>query len=298
MISENRRVSLLLSDLHSANAELREDVEELQGKNEALGSKVSSLKEHHLDHSGQMSLVELWKSQNHLSGPCCRAIDCGDFSFEKLQSLLRAVVPSTHHSQCDRMRCLEVLSVEQIHNVEIWNNYLHKRTQFRMRFQNEQLNVFTSKIEVADCLPWMDLDQGLNEIIALHGTSETNVRKIVESGFDERLARENGLYGQGVYFSDESCKCLQYSGALNSGAVGCIVVARLLLGDPYLTPGPRKGERIEPYRDEQDPRRGRFNSVIAKPGIVGNDGRQQVHHEFVIHDGCQAYPELIVRFKC
>ena len=43
-------------------------------------------------------------------------------------------------------------------------------------------------------------------MLVLHGTLPENVDKIASGGFDERLARQGGLFGQGSYFTDESCK--------------------------------------------------------------------------------------------
>ena len=40
----------------------------------------------------------------------------------------------------------------------------------------------------------------------LHGTHSDKIGMITQYGFDQRMARESGLYGQGVYFTDQSCK--------------------------------------------------------------------------------------------
>lgn len=40
----------------------------------------------------------------------------------------------------------------------------------------------------------------------LHGTTVDKIDMIAQYGFDQRMARESGLYGQGVYFTDQSCK--------------------------------------------------------------------------------------------
>lgn len=273
-------------------------LEESQRKNEKLTSEMIALQKQ-ADHSAQLSLQEMWRTQHQGSPPSCSAIGVGDALFRKIQCLLRAAVPTSHHSQCDSMRQMELVSMEQIHNVKVWKNYQHRKNQLQEELKGVKVQSVASKLK--DCCSWITLDTGLNEIIALHGTNEEKAKKIEETGFDYRLSREEGLYGQGLYFSDESCKVLQYSGALCNGmpsGVGCIIVARLLLGDPCFTNGPRKGERVEPYKDLANPGQGRFNSVIARAGIVGNAGQQQVHQEFVIYDGAQAYPELLLRFKC
>ena len=142
----------------------------------------------------------------------------------------------------------------------------------------------------------MDLESGWNEIAVLHGTLPENLDLIATFGFDERLAREKGLYGQGVYFTDQSCKALQYSGA-TSQQDGCIIVTRLLLGRPDYATGSLTGIKVEPLLDPNDPSKGRFNSVVANPGVPRHNTLTQVHREFVIFNGAQAYPEMIIHFK-
>ena len=39
-----------------------------------------------------------------------------------------------------------------------------------------------------------------NQILLLHGTSESKAAQILRHGFDERPARTN-LYGRGIYFT-------------------------------------------------------------------------------------------------
>ena len=134
------------------------------------------------------------------------------------------------------------------------------------------------------------------EIIALHGTSPENIDLIASFGFDERLSREQGLYGQGIYFTDQSCKAFQYSGAPRQLA-GCIIITRLLLGLPHFAQGPLKGIKVEPLQDFSDVSKGRVNSVIVNPGTLRSASQTQVHKEFVIFNGAQAYPEMIIHFK-
>jgi len=122
-------------------------------------------------------------------------------------------------------------------------------------------------------------------------------KQIANFGFDGRLASERGLYGQGVYFTDQSCKSLQYSGADRYHDSGCFIIARLILGHPHLATGPMKQIKVEPLVDKDNPSLGRCHSVIVKPGTP-TFGAPQVHREAVIFDGTQAYPEMIVHFRC
>eukprot|EP00435_Cladocopium_sp_Y103_P065565 s203_g27.t1 len=125
---------------------------------------------------------------------------------------------------------------------------------------------------------WAHLDAKINEVLLIHGTTQDKVDQIANFGFDERLARENGLYGQGVYFTDQSCKSFQYSGAKKQNA-GCLIIARVILGHPCEAQGPMRNLKVEPPIDENNPSKGRCHSVIARPGIPNGWG-EQVHREF------------------
>ena len=63
------------------------------------------------DHSAQLSLQEMWRTQHQGSPPSCSAIGVGDALFRKIQCLLRAAVPTSHHLQCDSMRQMELVSM-------------------------------------------------------------------------------------------------------------------------------------------------------------------------------------------
>lgn len=109
------------------------------------------------------------------------------------------------------------------------------------------------------------------------------IDQIANFGFDERLARERGLYGQGIYFTNQSCKSLQYSGAKRDNT-GCFIIARVILGHPCDAQGPLKQLKVEPLVDPNDASTGRCHSVLAKPGIPRSlaGGQRQVHPEFVL----------------
>merc|ERR1712062_441127 len=109
----------------------------------------------------------------------------------------------------------------------------------------------------------------VNEVLLLHGTTPEKAEHIAAQGFDERLAE---LDGHGIYFSAEACKAAQYC-----GDSGCIIVARVVLGHPFLAKGPMPTHRSAPE--------------------VEDGSGQQSHSGFVVPCAdSQAYPELIIRF--
>lgn len=143
------------------------------------------------------------------------------------------------------------------------------------------------------CFPSAALDDTVNERLALHGTTRGPLDSIMAAGFDDRLARQGGLYGVGIYFAEESCKAAQYCDA--SGEK-CIVLSRVVLGDPFFTKGPMRGERRPPLRAGTHYV---YDSIVAEVNIPngrqGGQGRQE-HREFVLFDRMQAYPELVIFF--
>merc|ERR1712061_256145 len=80
-----------------------------------------------------------------------------------------------------------------------------------------------------DSLPHAQLDDYANEVLLLHGTSKAD--DIALQGFDDRMNRRN-LYGIGVYLTIDACKAAQYCEG------GELVIARAILGHPYLATGP------------------------------------------------------------
>lgn len=301
----------LIDELREKNEAFCEMYDHVRQKNDALAKQVEELQglraenqrlkqSNHLDHDQKMRLVECWRMEQQLSQPIRQSIRESDPVYIKVKEMLAAACPPSHFDPCALMRCnsLEIVSVEQVHNVLLWNKYTARKDRMR----KELANAVIARCEGGILeLPWIKLEEGLNEFLLLHGTHSDKIDIITQFGFDERIAREGGLYGRGVYFTDESCKSLQYSGAVDGGIVtgeaGHIIVTRVLVGQPHFAQGPMKSTKFEPYIDESDPSKGRCNSVLVQPGTVRGSSQQQVHREFVIFDNAQTYPELVISFR-
>ena len=247
------------------------------------------------DHATQMMLEEAWRMNSQLQTQTCTELHHWDAAFSNIQQALVEACPADHYGDCKRMLKVSITGLQQIRNVDLWKAYDFQKERVRKELERRD-GVPT----VASALPsrvckWAHLDTKLNEILLIHGTTKDRIDQIATFGFDERLARESGLYGQGVYFADQSCKSLQYSGAC-WGNTGCFIIARVILGHPFDAPGPLKSLKVEPLVDPTNPCKGRCHSVIAHPGIP-TGGQKQVHREFVLFNGTQAYPEMIVNFK-
>lgn len=271
---------------------LRESVVNLKRERDALNN-----------HASQMMLQETWRMNRQLQTKIRTELNDVDGTFSILQKALIETCPTDHYGDCLRMRHFSITGIEQICNVRIWKDYEFRKEQVRKEVDG-RLNVPA----VTDGLPsrmckWAHLDERINEVLLFHGTTVEKIDQIANFGSDERLARERGLYGQGVYFTDQSCKSLQHSGA-NRDNTGCFIIARVILGHPCDAQGPLKQLKVEQLVDPNDSSKGRCHSVLAKPGtlipnprsLVG--GQRQLHREFVLFNGAQAYPEMIAHFIC
>ncbi|CAJ1344205.1 unnamed protein product [Effrenium voratum] len=300
----------LLSQSAHMTAHMERDLSHQREVVNALNLQVAELQRQlsapRADHRKQMAVQESWRMGAQLNLAIVHGLPVQDMVNQRIQEALRATCPAGHHSQCAHMRNATVVSVEQLHNVNLWKSYEFRKEQIRRELTASlpQSHIMESNTQLSGACSWAKLDASINEMLVLHGTALQNLDKIAQFGFDERLAREGGLFGQGIYFTDESCKSAQYSGAYcrHSGVteeVGCIIIARLVLGYPYFATGPLKQLKTEPLRDEANVSQGHCHCVVARSGTPNGQGggAKQVHKEFVVFNRYQAYPELVVRFK-
>jgi len=252
---------------------------------------------------------EAWRQQGSTA---TSAVYLRPYLVPVVQAALRQLVPPDHQGECARMRQAIVLSVETVVNTQLWKQYCLKRQQITEVLQVRQdwhsaMTLSPGIVELSKSFPQMRLVPGANEVMLLHGTGEENAMHIARQGFDERLTQRR-LYGRGVYFTIDACKAAQYA-----GDGGCLIMARVLLGHPFLAEATMpECERPPEVAGHGVP----HDSVVAMPGILrsGPRGRgrstalagkaatqgatRQTHWEFVVPRGdLQIYPELIIRLK-
>ena len=193
------------------------------------------------DHATQMMLQEAWRVSRQ-QFQICIELNPWDASFSKIHKALLEACPSDHRGNCMRMKHFSITGLQQICNTNIWKDYEFRKEQVR-----KELDARPDVPAVTSALPWQvcswaHLDAKINEVLVIHGTTSDKTTQIANFGFDERLARESGLYGQGIYFTDQSCKSLQYSGVQTwqNQSSGCFIIARVILGRPMYAQGPLK----------------------------------------------------------
>lgn len=196
----------------------------------------------------------------------------------------------------------EVTKVLRVANPQLWCAYMKKKARIGP-IQHSSLDLqvtsamatlhhsaFSKPPAQLGAVSRIHLDPEYNEVLLFHGTSTENAERIASTGFDLTRVR-NGLYGAGFYFAYEACKSSQYStpAAVDGSYVRCIVVARVCLGRYRCTETDLSGGKAEILTRGED-------SIVVLPGTLGGPGGQH-HHEFVIFEKEQAFPEFIVYFK-
>lgn len=72
-----------------------------------------------------------------------------------------------------------------------------------------------------------------------------------------------------------------------------MLLARVALGEPHYVTTATRG-RVAPAH----PHGGRYDSIVANIGISnGQASGRQEHREFIIFDGKQAYPEMLIYYS-
>eukprot|EP00435_Cladocopium_sp_Y103_P007578 s4866_g2.t1 len=213
---------------------------------------------------------------------------------------------------CFCMSRAQIISVHRIENFWLWHRYKarlaamrqdHARCGISVDSVDLDLdgcgwNTMTASQHIFDCGEPLASDVG--EKILLHGTSWDNADSIVRDGFDHRTC-QSGLYGAGVYFACAACKSHQYTCEQHKFKGGCrcncqrtLIIARVALGDAYVAAETRKKAKRPPLRGDSS---GLYDSIAVKPGpIKGHHNIHQLHQEFVIFDGEQAYPSYVVQY--
>lgn len=215
------------------------------------------------------------------------------------QAILRTTVPEHHHAPCSNLRGLVIKQIREVRNVRLWKQYLSKRQQMHDCLQDRVSvpavqQVLPQISKIAKAFPHIFLQQSVNEVLLLHGTSEQSANLIAEQGFDETLCKRH-FYGTGIYFSPEVCKASEYTDG--SGRF-VIVVARVCIGHFFLAEGPRQRQQRAPMVPGTCCP---HDSVIAVQGISKGRGKggqvqKQVHSEVLICRGAdyQTYPEMLI----
>jgi hypothetical protein len=219
----------------------------------------------------------------------------------QLSALFNALAQPAEHgkgrdSHKTPFRSFEVVKVERIQSKKLWRAFAGYRRDLPPPLGPLPVVPATERYQVL--LPkdlanpkWTRPD--LHEYFLFHATKRETVQHILENGFDERVCKLKGLFGAASYFADSPSKADQYAIADDSG-IFCMFVCRVVLGTSLGVMDARmRGERIPPLVPDHESRR--YDSVTGVAAAAGSILKR--FHEFVVYDGNQVYPELLVSYK-
>ena len=86
-----------------------------------------------------------------------------------------------------------------------------------------------------------------NEVFLFHGTKSNIVDFIIQQGFEERIAKDEGIFGAGIYFAENSSKSDEYI-TPDSNGLCKLFLCRVCLGTPFVTTRSLKSIRRPPCR--------------------------------------------------
>ncbi|KAF4525233.1 hypothetical protein B566_EDAN014008 [Ephemera danica] len=146
-----------------------------------------------------------------------------------------------------------IVKIERILNENLWLRYRNYRH-------------LVAKLENND---------DANEKRLFHGSGQCQT--IIKNGFDERLSKQNGLYGAGVYFADKADKSNSYVGPGNSAGEFQMLLCRVALGKIHDCPQNKTFSHAPPG----------CHSVCGGTAFK----------EYIVYRGEQAFPGFLITYK-
>eukprot|EP00055_Hartaetosiga_balthica_P008356 m.30887 g.30887 ORF g.30887 m.30887 type:complete len:571 (+) comp6259_c0_seq5:546-2258(+) len=205
--------------------------------------------------------------------------------------------------EAEQFNDYEVVKVEQVENPTLYWGFAAQRYAI-MKLHGGKCPQFSTSLplptRVADKdmtlhYPHQDSVHAVEsgEHLLFHGTSKEVIRKIVETGFDNRF-NERGLFGIGAYFAENANKADEYTKADENGC-RFMVLGRVLVGNPGFVKQPCVGVRVPPTVGGGNDLR--FDSVIALADADDESVFLNKHREFIVYERQRSYPELIITYK-
>eukprot|EP00931_Biecheleriopsis_adriatica_P118744 TRINITY_DN94072_c0_g1_i1.p1 TRINITY_DN94072_c0_g1~~TRINITY_DN94072_c0_g1_i1.p1 ORF type:complete len:282 (-),score=60.91 TRINITY_DN94072_c0_g1_i1:223-1029(-) len=171
----------------------------------------------------------------------------------------------------------EVVRCLRVEDAVLWEKYAAKRAQIRER----AVAIEDIKPETSESISFSaktTLDQSVNEVWLLHGTSEEAAKAIAKSNFN---GSSGGCFGPGTYFADDAKKSNQYAKGATEDGCKIMLLCRVTLGGV---------KKLEPGQDRTADR------FFDDPNIDSVLGFTDTR-EFVVYDSAQIYPEYIMYYK-
>eukprot|EP00747_Dinoflagellata_sp_TGD_P211734 gnl/TRDRNA2_/TRDRNA2_84926_c0_seq1.p1 gnl/TRDRNA2_/TRDRNA2_84926_c0~~gnl/TRDRNA2_/TRDRNA2_84926_c0_seq1.p1 ORF type:complete len:282 (+),score=21.03 gnl/TRDRNA2_/TRDRNA2_84926_c0_seq1:74-919(+) len=185
-------------------------------------------------------------------------------------------------------QAIEVISVAPVIDENLFSKYSNAADEIRSK--HGQSRIHPARHELPYGLDVHSLESTINEGFYFHGRDRQTVENITHAGFGNRCSA--GLYGEGLYFTPEAWKALQYATPSSEDGLRTLILARVVLGDPFYTDETRRDLRSPPERP--DASGALYDSVVGRPKDMPGEPE---HTQIVVFNGCQAYPAYVVRVK-
>jgi len=192
---------------------------------------------------------------------------------------------------------LQVLHVQHNCNPKLWSNYHYARSDIAAKMNNSPTYTFaTSKViqDLENSSALGPLDASVNECFLFHGTNPSACESICKSDFMVNLAGSHAgsLYGQGIYFGENSSKSDEYASDDSSGIYSglyAMLLCRVTCGRILYT------DDVHPNVDEL---MHRCTKTMEYDSVLGDREKARgTYREFIVYQNDQAYPEYVVIYR-
>jgi len=188
---------------------------------------------------------------------------------------------------------------ERIEHGRLWKRYKDRLEEILLDPNVSYVKILTENAELNEMF---GLKPSFNECYLFHGTSKAIVDLILHQGFTEKVGSLKGMFGSGVYFSENSSKSDEYAKEDENGFC-YMFLSRVCLGKPYIAKSENEVKELStkqlrraPFLPGLDPTKltSLANCVI---GDAGDQCYLKRYREFVVYDGAQCYPEFLLTYQ-
>jgi len=240
-----------------------------------------------------VSTIQLPSYFSHVSPPSSTTVHYVDYRFGgynmvKAQEMLNESILSTciGGGCCIGNKRFKIVRMQRLENTGLFHNSKNYESSVSVNADLLRPNTTPSVHEWLRKLGQKNgLSAAANTHYLLHGTDSQNLESIARNGLKMQYSRATGTFGQGIYFTESSCKAKQYGDGTTSGGKGCILICRVVLGNVLKLDRSVVGRRAPPSG---------YQSLMAEANRTQNRSSfgVQLHNEYVAFDDCACYPEF------
>jgi len=228
----------------------------------------------------------------------------GGWNHTQVEAMLNDCSGVLKDCLCPVNKRFEIVDFARVENPRLWERFRLYESHVAAQFSQltpKKRDTSRTAIQSHEWLTKLSERNGLLSTLAntrylLHGTTVDCVESIVQHGLCCKYASDASLYGQGIYFSNSSCKAWQYTdlnparmGEVEEDVVGVMVLCRVACG---------RVEKLLKSVTDKTFAGPKFHSATVIPQKTKHHGEKvQIHDEVVVYSNEAVYPEFLIRFK-